>query len=177
MERKARLKDIALDYETGRTRLTFEVECKPVEAQNLMGKELRLKAVQWRERRSLDANAYYHVLLSQLAAKLDTTHDELHEQYIRRCAFPDRLSDGSAITVTLASFVPIETMGGYWMRIRESKDGKFIAYMKLKGSSDMDSAEMSKLIDEVVEDCKENGIDTATPDEQERMIQQWQKVG
>ena len=142
-----------------------------------MGKELRLKAVQWREKRSKDANNYHWELLGQLAVKLYTTPDELHEHYLQMLSLVDTFN-GNHITVTLPSFLdPKKALDEktHWKKIRESADGKFIAWLKLKGSSQMDSAEMSRLIDLVVEDCEENGIDTATPAEKERMLKLWQQ--
>lgn len=42
-----------------------------------------------------------------------------------------------------------------------------------KGSSLYNTKEMSLLIDGVVRECKELGIETETPDEIERMKQEW----
>lgn len=43
-------------------------------------------------------------------------------------------------------------------------------YVMLKGSSDYDTREMSELIDGLVSECKECGIETATPEELQRML-------
>ena len=43
----------------------------------------------------------------------------------------------------------------------------------IKGSSEYDSAEMAHFIDRIVEEAQELGIETATPDELERMKQEW----
>lgn len=42
-----------------------------------------------------------------------------------------------------------------------------------RGSSTFNQKEMSQLIDMVVQDCKEQGVETATPNELERMKQEW----
>ena len=42
-------------------------------------------------------------------------------------------------------------------------------YRVLRGSSDFDTAEMSHLLGLLIAECKEQGIDTATPDEIKRM--------
>ena len=41
------------------------------------------------------------------------------------------------------------------------------------GSSTFDTKEMSVFLDGIVSECKELGIETATPDELERMKQKW----
>lgn len=43
----------------------------------------------------------------------------------------------------------------------------------IKGSSEYDTAEMAHFIDSIVEEAKELGIETSTPDELERMKQEW----
>ena len=64
MEGKGTLKGVALDWSTGKFRLTFEME-QDVSSQldAVKDKPLRITAKQWKEKRSLDANAYYWVLL------------------------------------------------------------------------------------------------------------------
>ena len=42
--------------------------------------------------------------------------------------------------------------------------------MMLKGSSEYDTKEMSHLIDGLVSECKEMGIETLPPEELERMM-------
>ena len=55
----------------------------------------------------------------------------------------------------------------------ERKGNKVRARVYL-GSSKFDSKEMSRVIDGLVQDCKEQGIDTMPPDELERLIGEWQ---
>ena len=59
-----------------------------------------------------------------------------------------------------------------------SADGKpFIHYALIKGSHLYDSKEMSLLIDGIVSECKELGIETLTPAELERMKSAWRPKG
>ena len=43
----------------------------------------------------------------------------------------------------------------------------------IKGSSDYDTAEMSQFIDGIISECKDQGIQTMTPNEIEEMKQKW----
>ena len=43
-------------------------------------------------------------------------------------------------------------------------------------SSDYDTAQMSRLIDLVVEDCKQMGIETMTPKELDALVSRWGEV-
>ena len=59
MEAKGTLKDVSMDWKTGRMRLTFELESDVSSLIDKMkDKPLRITVKQWREKRSLDANAY-----------------------------------------------------------------------------------------------------------------------
>lgn len=124
-----------------------------------------------RERRSLDANAYCWLLIGKLAAKLRVSPEEVYRQYI-----PD-VADNYVI-------VPVrEDLIEHWDKVwcsghigRITDDlgpcRRTPGYHNIRcylGSSDYNSEQMSRLIDLVVADCKEQGIETATPEEIARM--------
>lgn len=48
-------------------------------------------------------------------------------------------------------------------------------YLMLRGSHTYDTKEMSVLINGLVEECKEQGIETLTPDELRRMMEDAEK--
>jgi hypothetical protein len=57
-------------------------------------------------------------------------------------------------------------------------NGKFTAYLMIKGTSEYNVAEMQKFLNMVVLEAKELGIETATPDEIARMNALWgEKIG
>lgn len=120
------------------------------------------KVTEFREKRSLDANSFYWELLSQLKDVLHTSSKELHEQLLQRYSVPVMYED-RPVTITIKDGIPLDLLPGHWMPVRH-KDG-FTSYMQIKGSSEMDSKEMSNLIDGLVSECKEVGIETMTPQE------------
>lgn len=66
-------------------RLTFELESDVSSSIDKMkDKPLRIIAKQWREKRSLDANAYYWVLLSRLAEAAGISKPRAHNLMLRR---------------------------------------------------------------------------------------------
>lgn len=128
-----------------------------------------------KKKRSLDANAYFWVLAGKLAAKLGSSPDDVYRQYIRDVA------DNYVIQ-------PIrEDMLEHWDRIwcaghlgRMTEDigpcRRTAGYHNVRsyiGSSDYNIAQMSRLIDLVVEDCKDQGIETMTPEELARIKEEW----
>lgn len=174
MESKARLADVSRDYQTGKMRLTFTVDhINPEELTTLEGKDLRLRVVQWREKRSLDANAYLWVLCTKVAEAIPTSKEEVYSAMLEDYGCIDTLEDGSPITVTMLSEIDVNLLDGHYKKYKESSDGKFTSYIKLKGSSEMDSKEMSTLIDGVIYEAQQMGIETITPDEKARLVQEW----
>jgi Ca2+-binding EF-hand superfamily protein len=109
-------------------------------------------------------------LCSKIAQKLGTSKDEVYEEMIQRYSDFDKNEDGY-ITVTMLGRIPIDKLGGHWRIIKHEKG--FNSYMRLVGSSEMDSAQMARLLDGVISEAKELGITTETPDEIERMKALW----
>lgn len=126
-----------------------------------------------RERRSLDANAYCWVLLDKLADALDTTKEELYRECIRHIG-PHKdltLTEDEAKTFRVAW----ERLGTGWPteQVDYSQDGEKVVVRAYYGSSTYNTKQMSRLIDMVVSECKEQGIETLTPLELERMKEEW----
>ena len=84
MECKCTLTDVTRDWSTGKFRVTFEAE-DDISGQidGMRDKTLRLTAKQWRDKRSLDSNAYYWVLLSKLAESIKISKPRAHNIMLR----------------------------------------------------------------------------------------------
>ena len=150
--------------------LTFEIDEEPNIYDELKDKELSIEIKQFRQKRSLDSNAYCWVLCTKLAEVLNTSKDEVYEEMIQKYSTFDSDEDGY-ITVTMKKHIPVEKLGGHWRFMRDY--GDFNTYIKLKGSSEMDTKEMSTFIDGIISECKPLGIETLPPDEIERMKSAW----
>lgn len=132
--------------------------------------ELRKK----RKKRSLDANAYFWVLCSKLAEKTGVSKTEIYRRSIREIG-------GNSETV-LVQDKAVKRLVGIWENrglgwITESFSSNIEGCTNVilyYGSSVYDTAQMSRLIDNVVQDCKEQGIETLTPEELEIMKARWE---
>lgn len=130
--------------------------------------EIKKKA----RKRSLDANAYFWTLADKLASKLLTTKEEIYKQIIGRVG---------VFTYALVRSEDAENLVKDWQRngigwIAEKDMSPKTGYTQIrlyKGSSVYSTSEMSRLIDELVSECKEQGIETLTPDEKEELLQRW----
>jgi hypothetical protein len=57
----------------------------------------------------------------------------------------------------------------------EIEKGKEVYFYRMyRGSHTYNTAEMSRLIDGTIEECKAQGIETLTPEQIERMLSAWQ---
>lgn len=115
----------------------------------------------WHPKRSLTANSYYWALISKLAQALRTSDAELHEIML------DRYGVTEGTVITMKAEIPVSNLDGHW-RFYKS-DGKWNAYIQLLGSSKMDSSQFSALLDGLIEECKEHGIETMPDKEIERL--------
>ena len=170
IEAKAQLMSITQDYRSKKVILSFEVDdYRPDAYEVLKGKMLRLSAKAWKERRSLDANAYMWVLFQKMALLQDTTAQEIHDMMLFRYPVYDIDEDGGYVIITVSSKVDMSRIDGYWMLCSTSKDGAWNAYRRIKGTSELNTTEMSWFIHRIVEEAQEMGLETATPEELERM--------
>lgn len=126
-------------------------------------------------KRSLDANAYFWVLCGKLAARLELSPNEVYRQYI-----PDVADNYVIFPVREDLIDKVSRMWceGHTGRIAEDigECRKTAGYHNLRcyiGSSDYDTVQMSRLINLVVDDCKQQGIETKTPQELAVMMAGW----
>lgn len=151
--------------------LTFEVESNPeLEYLNDTTVPLKLTISKLRKKRSLNANAYLWVLCEKIAKALQTSKDEVYEEMLNRYGTYD-YDDIGYITIQIRNYVDIKRLGGHWQLLTQDDD--WSGYIKIKGSSEYNTKEMSTLIDGVVYECKELGIETLPPHELEIMKQAW----
>lgn len=125
-----------------------------------------------RERRSLDANAYFHVLVDKMSKTLKLGAEEVKQRLV--C---DYGSDG--VYVRLPASADIKSFGiRYFRTVGESKNSRkpCIDYLVFKPTHEMDRAEMARLIDGTVEEAKLLGIETRTPDELAEMKSLWGEI-
>ena len=133
------------------------------------GKLLAVEIKQKRKGRSLDSNAYLWVLLSKMAAALNTSKDELYLEML------DRYGIFTHIVVKPSV---VDRVKEEWRTVRElgevTVNGKTgVQLMCFFGSSTYNTKEMSVLIDGVVSECKELGIETIPSDQLENLKKSW----
>ena len=173
MEFTGTIKGITNDYITGDLNITFTVNEKATvlpEYDRLKDcKKLRIKAVQYHEKRSLNANAYLWVLLQKMAEVLHTDKWSLYLQMLKQYGqFTYVIVKPSAVDAVKKQWRECEEIGE--IDVNGTKAVQMLCYY---GSSTYNTKEMAYLIDSVVEECKGLEIETLPPDELQRMKEQW----
>ena len=146
---------------------------------DIEGKQLDIKVTQHREKRTLTQNAYYWILVSKLASKLNVSTARVHNLMLRDVA-PPFIIDGKVVMQPIPNTdkAEEEALESSTFHLRPTsgvlvgKDADIYRwYVVLRGSSTFDTKEMTALLNRLVEECKGQGIETLTPEELERMRQ------
>lgn len=124
--------------------------------------KLEIKEV--KEKRSLTANAYLWVLCTKIAEVVKSSKDEIYEDMLQKYGY---VSD---ISITVKAEVDMSRIEGHWKYISTSSDGKWKAYLMIRGTSEYNRSEMSKFTDMVVQEAKDVGVETLPPHEIEKML-------
>ena len=125
----------------------------------LAGKEVEIVIKEPREKRSLDANAYFWLIVGKIADKLRASKEEIYFKLLK--------DYGQSVTITVRKGCDITKAGFKYYEVL--KDGiingkEFTAYRVFIGSSQYDTKQMSVLIDGAVQEAKELGIDVELED-------------
>ena len=122
---------------------------------------------EYKEKRSLNANAYAWKLITEIGNVLRKSKEEVYLQML--------IDYGQSEIVSMLSSIDPNGFFKYYQEIGKTtlKGKEFTHYKIYKGTSEYDTKEMSIFIDGVVESAKELGIETRTPDEIERLKRMW----
>lgn len=125
-----------------------------------------------RKKRSRNANSYFWLLLDKLAAVTRIEKERIYREYIQNIG-------GNSVSLTMTppaaeQFIKNWGINGIgWVCDIVGQSDTAISFIAYYGSSTYDTAQMSRLIDLLIYDCKENRIETATPEELALMMEGW----
>lgn len=154
----------------GQTIVTLELNEK-VPALNMVdelhGADITVKIDKYRERRSLNANAYAWCLIGKIGNAILQSKEDVYFQMLKRY--------GQSEMISVIAHIPIKEYVKYCEEAGESTlNGKlFKHYRVFKGSSEFNTKEMSIFIDGIVSEAQALGIQTDTPDQIARMKFLW----
>lgn len=119
------------------------------------------------EKRSLSANAYAWALIGKIADIMRKSKEEVYLTCLKDYGQSEVVSVLASINVK-GYFKYFEEWGRGFVGEKE-----FIHYKVYKGSSEYDSKEMAILIDGIIQEAQNLGIETIPPSERDRLINEW----
>ena len=172
---KGRIKDFVLSF-TGKQRLTLELDTDIRELYDaLKDYDLEITIKKYRNKRSLDANAYAWVLIDKIAERMRMSKADVYRDHIR--------SMGGVSETVCVQDRAVERLCQAWSKnglgwqteTFPSKIENCTNVTLYYGSSTYDTAQMSALIDSLVQTCNALGIETMPKEELESLIRSYDK--
>lgn len=119
---------------------------------------------EYKSKRSLNQNAYFYKLIGEIADNLRVSKAEIHLKLLK--------DYGQSEVISVLSEIDISGYFRYYEEIgKGTVNGKeFTHYRIYKGSSEMNTKEMSILLDGTVKEAEQLGIPTLTDKEIERLF-------
>lgn len=170
------IQNMSVDFGTDKMVLTLMLNEKQSAVnmfEELKDEKLKIKISKYRKKRSLDSNAYAWALLGKLAEKLKLPSEDIYKSYIKEI--------GGNSDIVCAKDKAVDKLKQGWSKnglgwVTDTMPSKIDGCTNVVlyyGSSTYDTAQMSRLIDMIVHDCKAQGIDTKTPAEIAHMMTLW----
>lgn len=169
--------DFTSAYVDAEGRLCLQVKNIPMARQFVLkmleGRTYTCECKEFRKKRSLDANAYFWTLCDKLAEATRISKEEIYRNAIENIG-------GNSDTVCVKESAA-QKLCTSWSRnglgwaseTSESKIQGCVNVTLYYGSSTYDTAQMSRLIDNIVQDCHAVGIETKTPQELALLKREW----
>ena len=173
MNLTGRIESISRNYTNDNLLLTLEINEEPTEELEKIKdiEKLSIDIKKYRKKRSLDANALLWVCLGKIANELRADKWDIYLQMLKRygkytyiCVKP------SVVEAIKTQWRECEEIGE--VDINGQKSVQMLCYF---GSSHLDTKEFSVLLDGVISEMKEMGIETPEDEELERALMQYGK--
>lgn len=178
MNTTGEIKDISIDFQTKKPKITILLNSNEInQVEELKGLKLNVELKKWIKKRTLDCNAYMWVLIQKIAEKISTENTVIGKEQIYRDAIKE---------VGAYSIVPIKSEAvEEWTRIwksngigwicetQPSKLDGFTNVMCYHGSSVYNQKEMNRLVNVIVEECRNLGIEIKPDEELKSLLEEW----
>ena len=131
--------------------------------QNDLAKKFEIK--EYKGKRSLSQNSYAWVLINEIANVVRKSKEEVYFEMLK--------AYGQSQIVSILSTIDPQGYFKYYEKIGTGivNNKEFTHYKIFKGSSEMDTKEMSILLDGIIEEAKNLNIETITPAELAKLRQ------
>ena len=169
---KGRLKDHIIKL-GGKVVLMLDTDLSAEYLDELKDKELKVQVSVWRQDRSLNANNYCWKLLDEIAQRMHSTKEEVYQDIISKVGVFEILPIRNEAVDNFVEKWKSRGLGWVCNIMRDSKIPNYTNVIAYYGSSVYNTKEMSRLIDEVVQEAQALGIQTKTPQELAELKSLW----
>lgn len=131
--------------------------------------DTKFEIKEYKEKRGLQANKYYWSLINELANVMRMSKEDVHLQMLEKYSQHDIISVEAKIDIS--NYIK------YYQELGESilNEKTFKHYKVFKPSSEMDTKEFSILLDGLIQECKQQDIETLEDREIKEMIKDYEK--
>ena len=181
MKLKGTIKELNPNFVNQTTEIVIETHEPVINGLiKLMGKPVSAEIKQFSEHRTVTMNSYYWTLLGELAKVMKMGNAEMHNRMLRDYGVLEEIG-GYPIVVEIPETEEAEkkvlhdehTHLKPTSELRQYPDGFYRVHYLIRGSHSYSKDEFSRLLDGLIDNCKEQDIETATPDELARMRALW----
>ena len=175
MKFTGKLVDVSIDYLSRKPKITFianETEIlEQIDEIKTLDK-ICVDAKKYRQKRSLDAHAYCWTLLGKIAIKMKKTSLEVYRKAISEAGVYEIIPIKNEAVDRYIEIWQGNGLGWICEKFPSKLEG-FTNVRAFYGSSVYDTAEMSRLIDYIITDCKELGIETEPKEYIDNLLKEW----
>lgn len=168
---KGRLKDLTFGSK-GEQHITVTVTSDFRQSfDDLKDYEVSVEIKRYREPRSKNANAYFHVLVNKIAEAQRLGNDEVKRQLVLEYGTLATDETGRVLGAMLPASASMDDFYPYakWYKSKVLDGKEYDCYLFYKQTHTLDSKEMARLIDGTITVAKELGLETMTPDQLARL--------
>lgn len=176
MQTTGKLTDINIDFQTKKPKISILLDSNEISnIEELKDLKLDVELKKHRKKRSSDANKYFWKLLSEYSEEKEIDTIQEYKERVKRLGIFRQFRIETTVIKTFEKMW--EAQGIAWFS--EILDTEIIGNIEFKiinayyGSSSFNTKQMSRLINDLVEDCKEVGIETKTKQEIESLLEGW----
>lgn len=168
---RARIADFSMTF-TGKQRLTFELDGDFREQYDtLKDGDVELTVKRFRQKRSLDANAYCWLIIDKIAQRMRMSKVDVYRDHIRHIGGVSETVCVQDRAVDKLTEAWSKNGIGWQTETFPSKIPGCTNVTLYYGSSTYDTAQMSALIDALVQTCKALGIETMPEEELKSLME------
>lgn len=170
------INDISIDFNTRKPKISLLLDTNEISVVEELKNEnkLNVELKKYKKKRSLDANAYMWVLVSKIQEKLNIPKEDIYIDAIKNIGVYEVIPVKDEAVERFIEAWKHNGLGWVCETTKSKLEG-FTNVIAYYGSSTYNTKEMSRLVDLIVQECKQLNIETMTPEQLSVLKEEWGK--